>query len=370
MAVGVALNVQAVYSVAVGDASAVDPLQEVTSFESVSLSFSLDAGSECSFTVPGQSAAARQISELASDVWLYRDEVLVNRFRVIGVGQVWGPDGDDTVSITAVSYKRLLHSRHVQFGATYTGEGQADIIADLVATTQATAGGDWGVTAGSLDNDGRFRDRTYVPGENIGTILENLSAVIDGPSWDIDGSLELNVRSGRAETFPVQTVPIMLGATARGLSRAAGTGSFANSVFVDGAVGTVPVRVDAADILVDPRGRWELTAGFPNVNLQDTLDEKADGLVEVLKSPLAQWSCDVEPSRYLTDCYFEPGDLVQVVVPATVAAPIGVPGFSEWGQVMSVSAVFTGDGDLSVSMEVIEVPDSVLSALGLEEGGS
>ena len=362
-------NVPASYSLAVGDATAVDPLQEVASFDSVNIAFSLDAGAECSFTVLGNSATAQTISELTSDVWLYRDSLLVARFRIVGIGQTWGPDGSDEVQVTAVSYKRLLHSRHVGYRTTFDQVGQADIIASLIADTQSRPGGDWGVINGTLDNDGRIRDRTIEAGENLGSMLENFSAIIGGPVWDIDGDLRLQVRSGRVETFPVQHVPLMLGANVRALSRAAGTGEYANSVFVDGDNGlTSPVWADAAGITSDPRGRWERAAGFPNVSLQATLQEKAEGLVNEYQSPLSQWSCDVEPSRYLTDCSFEPGDLVSVVVPETAAAPVGVPGFFVYGQVMAVNVTFTADGDFTVGMEVIEVDASLMPAGVVESG--
>ena len=344
-----------IFTVAVGDSSASIPKQEITSFDSMSLNSSLDGGSDVAFTVPGNSATARLINELASDVWVYRNGSIFQRYRIVGVGQTWGPDNDDVVSVQGVCYKRIVNARHLQAPLSFTDTGQADIVAAIYAHTQSQPGGDWGVTDGTLDNDGRFRDRSYALGENIGTILSNLSGVLGGPSWGVSGDLTLEVRSSDPATFPVQGVPLMLGGTARSLTRNAGTGEFANSVFVDGDSSvTYPVTADVANILTDPRGRWERAAGFPNVTEQATLAEKADGLVAQYASPVATWSCEIEASRYLTDAPFSPGDLVTVVVPETVAAPIGNPGFSVTGQVMNLALGFTADGALSVSMEVIE----------------
>lgn len=350
-----------VFTVAVGDAQAAAPKQEVASFDSLSLSMSLDAGSDASFTIPGSSPSANVVNELASDVWLYRFGSIIARYRIVAIGQAWGEDGEDVVSITAVDYKRLLNARHLQSSMTFTDRGQADLVADLIEHTQSQTGGDWGIVNGVLDNDDRERDRSYVIGENIGSLLANLSSVIGGPSWSIDGHLRLNVRSGRSSTFPVQAIPIMLGGTARGLERSSGASDFANSVFVDGDNAfTVPATANSAGIVDDPRGRWERAEGFPSVVLQQTLQEKAEGLVDQYATPVATWSCDIEPSRYLTDAAFSPGDLVTVVVPATVAAPIGNPGFSVTGQVMNVALSFTGDGELSVGLEVIETPGVLL----------
>lgn len=360
MAVGVALT-EETFTVAVGDSSASGPLQEVASFDSMSLNSSLDGGCEVAFTVPGESATARLINELASDVWVYRAGGIFQRYRVVGVGQTWGPDGDDVVSVQGVCYKRIINARHVQSPLTFSNTGQADIIAAIYAHTQTQTGGDWGITNGTLDNDGKFRDRSYVLGENLGSILDNLQGVIGGPVWRISGDLTLEVRSGDPATFPVQGVPLMLGGTARSLTRNAGTGEFANSVFVDGDSSvTVPAVADDANILSDPRGRWERAEGFPNVSLQATLQEKAEGLVEEYASPVATWSVEVEPGRYLTDAPFSPGDLVTIVVPETVAAPIGNPGFSVTGQVMNLALAFSADGALSVKMEVVETPGALV----------
>lgn len=352
-----AVETEGIFTVAVGDSSASVPKQEVASFDQMALSSSLDGGCDVSFTVPGNSATARLINELASDVWVYRHGSVFQRYRIVGIGQTWGPDNDDVVSVQGVCYKRMMNARHVQGALSYSGVGQADIVAAIVAHTQSQTGGDWGITNGTLDNDGQFRDRSYVLGENIGTILSDLSEEIDGPAWRVTGDLKLEVRSGDPATFPVQGVPIMLGGTARAFTRNAGTGEFANSVFVDGDSSvTVPSVADMPNIADDPRGRWERAAGFPNVVQQTTLDDKAAGLLAEYASPVAVWSCEIEPSRYLTDAPFAPGDLVSIVVPETVAAPIGNPGFSVTGQVMNLSLGFTADGELSVSMEVVETP--------------
>lgn len=346
------------FSFAVGPANG-NPVQEVASFDSVSLGMSFDTGSDLSFAIPGNSPTARLISELASDVWMFTNGAITGRFRIVAIGQSWGPNNEDEVAVSAVCYKRLMSSRLLTPAANleYTNTPQADLIADIIDRLQSLEGGDMGIdTAGGvLDSDGRNRDRTFVAGENVGTILENLSGVIDGPWWGIDGHLNLNVLPGRPEAWPERSMPVMLGATARSLSRGAGTGEFANAVFVDGdSDSTTPVMATAAGLSSDPRGRWERAVGFPNVTLQTTLTEKANGLIADFGSPLAQWSCEIEPGRFLTDADYRVGDRVTIVVPETVAAPIGNPGFSTTGQVMSTSLSYSADGALDVSMEVIE----------------
>lgn len=346
-----------VFTVAVGDWQDDDPTQEVGQFGSIAISSNLDSGCEIAFDVPGNSPTARTISELASDVWLYRTGTKLHRYRVIAIEQTWDPDGGDIVSVVAVCYKRIQNSRHVLSELTFSNTPQADIILGLIDHTQAQPGGDFGITAGSLDSGGRNRDRTYGAGENIGKLLSDLSAVIDGPWWEVNAEKQLIVQP--YDSFPTRAVPIELGATARSLSRGSGASEFANAVFVDGDDAfTVPVVREAGDILTDPRGRWERAAGFPNVSLQDTLVQKSEGLVANLRTPLAQWSCEIEPSRYLMDAGFSTGDFVTIVVPPTTAAPVGNPGFSVPAQIMDLQLAVDADGAAAVSVQAIEVrPD-------------
>lgn len=343
-----------VFTLAVGPWQDTQPSQEIGQFGSVSVSSNLDDGVEVSFDIPGRSPTARAIDELATDVWLYRESVAFVRARVVSVVQTWGPDGDDLVSVTAVDYKRLLNARHVWSPLTYSGVDQAQIVLDVINHTQALTGGSLGIIAGTL-GAGFARDRTYKIGENIGKVLGDLSGVINGPWWGIDADRQLNCFPYFA--FPVRDTPVMLGATARSLTRQSGASEFANAVFVDGDdAATVPVQVEDVNVGTDPRGRWERAAGFPNVVLQPTLDEKADGLLEASESPIAQWSCELEVSRFLTDLDVSPGEYVEVVVPPSVVAPIESPGFSVGCQVMSLSLALSGDGAASVSVELIEVP--------------
>lgn len=352
---GVDVAVADVFTLGVGPWTNSDPIQEVGLFGSASVSLSLDAGPTVTFDLSGDSPGARQIDELATDVWVYLNGVTIARCRVVSVQQMFGPNGDDSVNVTAVGYETLMTARHVQSPLSYAGTDQAQIVWSLIQHTQAQPGGDLTITAGVLDGGSVNRDRLYEIGANIADSLANLSAVSDGPWWGIDGELVLNVHP--FSTFPTQPTPIMLGVTARSLSRDSGASTFANSVITTGDNDlTVPASVDDANIAIDPRGRWEKIAGFPNVIQQVTLVEKADGLIEAARSPLAKWNCDIDSARFITDGAYRPGDFVKIVVPATTVAPIGVPEYSVDGQVMSMTLTIDASGESSVNVQCVEVP--------------
>lgn|GEM_PF-3116117 len=343
-----------VFTLGVGPHTGAQPIQEVGLFGTASVAMSLDTGPTVTFDVAGDSPGARQIDELATDVWVYLNGATIARCRVASVQQTFGPDGDDTVNVTAVGYEALMTARHVQSPLVYAGVDQAQIVWALIQHTQAQAGGDLGITAGTLDGGSILRDRAYLMGENIADILSNLSATFDGPWWGIDGLLNLNVHP--FSTFPTLSTPIMLGVTARSMTRNSGASTFANSVIADGDANfTTPVSVDDAGIAADPRGRWERIAGFPLVTDQSTLVENADGLLQSARSPIASWSCQIDASRFITDAGYMPGDFVKIVVPASTVAPSGVPEFSVDGQVMSMTLTIDASGESSVDVQCVEV---------------
>lgn len=340
------------FTLAVGPWTGGAPTQEIGTFGSVSVSSNLDAGKMVTFDVPGESPTARQIDELATDVWIYKNGVPDSRCRVINVQQSWGPSGEDTVTVNAACYKRLFNSRHLQTDLSYSSVDQAQIIWGLIQHTQAQAGGDFGITAGSLAT-GNARDRNYEAGSNIGKLLDDLSGVIDGPWWGINALLELDVLL--YESFPTLTTPIELGATARSISRKSGAALFANSVWVSGDnSATTPVSGDAPNVGTDPRGRWERFQGYPGVVLQTTLAERADGLLEAARSPVAQWSCELDVARFLTDLPVSPGNFVELVVPPSVVAPIGTGSLLKIGQVIQTDLSLSADGSATATCEVVE----------------
>lgn len=340
------------FVLAVGPWTDSAPSQEVRRFGTVSYRSYLDGGVDISFDVPGNSPSAAELSELYTDVWLYRNEVPYARCRVVSLVQTWGADGEDVVQVQAVDYKRLLNARHVQSTLNYATTAEASIIWGVIQHTQALDGGDLGITAGTLTS-GTNRDRTYYAGDNIGKILGDLSGVIDGPWWEIDPTLALNVHP--YDDFPVQGTPLMLGATARMMARKSGAGLFANSVFVSGDNNqTTPVSLDSTDVSTDPRGRWERSAGFPTTTLQDSVQEKAEGFLAETERPPVQWSVELEPERWLTDADFIRGDEVTLLVPEnSVAAQ--VPGAGVQTRVTTLSFSLTADGQLNVTAELLEL---------------
>lgn len=340
------------YKFAVGPRTGSDPVMEISSFSNIDCMFNLDAGDQVSFEIPASAAEARYISELATDCWLFNGDVKMQRFRVISADAAWDGDGGSSLAITAVSYKRLLFGRHCRSTLVYSSDDQAQIIWETIQHVQAQTNGDLGITAGTLNGGGILRDRTFEEGENVGKVLTDLSGVVDGPTWKIDADLVLTVMMDA--DFATLATPVELGVAARSMSRKSGAASFGNAGFVDGdSSATVPEWFEPPSLALDPRGRWEVAAGFPSVVLQSTLAEKVEGLVSDAQSPIAQWSVEVDPARFALDLPVKTGDKVLLVWPESLFTPVG---YSDkvFGQIMTVSLKLADSGEVVVTAEIIE----------------
>lgn len=338
-------------TIAVGPASGSVPVQELTTFGTVSVKSNFNDGDDVSFDALGRSSEAPFIDELATDVWMTGP--IIQRFRLTSVNQSWDADGGDVLSCTAVSYKRLLKARHVgPGGLEFAGVDQGDIVWEFWQHTQARVGGNLGVTKG-LSITGVERDRTYVEGDNLGDLAANLQNVIDGLWWEVDAAKVYSARL--PDSFVLQPQPVEVGVNARTLQRKSAADRFANVVFADADdSATTPVWVEASGLASDPRGRWERAFGWPTVTEQTTLQEHAEGALQESSTPLTSWSIELDPSRWLHDSLYLPGDLIVLVVPPSTAAPIGAGGGRVVVQVSEMSVGISADGAVVPQLACIE----------------
>ncbi|MET0578773.1 MAG: hypothetical protein ABW122_08945 [Ilumatobacteraceae bacterium] len=340
-------------TLAVGPANSSSPVQEVTFSGSVTLLLDLEAGSNLQFVTRATSPEAAHISELATDVWLLGD--IQQRFRAWAVWQEWFQNGQDNVSTMAVTYKKLLSRRLVVApeGLSFTDTDLGSTIWGMWQHTQSQPGGNLGVTLGSPVSTGLVRTRTYKYGENLGQQAED--EYEEGMTWSIDQNLVY--RANLIDAGPWIGTPLHLGANVRAMQRASGS-DFANAVFgdADDATTTGVWRV-AADVATDPRGRWELAKGWPTVKLQETLDDRTAAFLEQSYTPVAHWNIEMEAARWVADSRIMPGTFCVLVVPRSLAAPVGEPAERIVVLVTQLSVNFDEDGGLNINSVVMERPD-------------
>jgi hypothetical protein len=348
------------FTLGVGSALQGRPSQIINDFSAWTLNNNLDEGCSLSFSSRGQSLGAALIQELETDVYIYKNGVLFQRFRITNLTQRWNSDGEDIIDVSAICYRRLLKSRHVITPLAFSGVGHGDIIWALIDHTQSQPSGDLGITIGSLDNS-VLRDRSYITGDNIFDAITDFTRVSDGIAWDITPNLELVVRP--LFDYPLRRTPIELGATARSMQRPSNAENFANVSIVSGdGEATTPVVLGTPGLVFDPRGRWEKIAALPGEQFQSALSERAFGTLDTALSPPSTWTVDMVPFRFFTDLDLEIGQLVALVEPPTIAYRRG-PADAVLLQIVDRTVAQTSDGDFDISVSGVEItpPNPILT---------
>jgi hypothetical protein len=326
------------------------PSQPVTSFGSVSGAIDIDLnGASIQMVTLGNAPEAKYIDELASDLWLLGDFPM--RYRVWAVWQDFDKDGDNRISFQAVTYERIMNRRLVGAGGlAYTNTDVGTIVWNAIQHSQAKAGGDLGLTAGTIAT-GVLASIDWEPGENIGQSITELMKAT-GCYWVVDADRAVNVYV-RADTTP-KTQPIGLGINLHALQRASGGANFADSVYMSGSTATVPVFEVSATVATDPRGLWEVAVARPTETLQAGLDTAAEGELAERFQALSRWNATYITEHWIGASRIKPGDWAILKVPPTLAGPLDPIPTEVLVECVSMSMQFNGDGGLEVKVVLEE----------------
>lgn len=343
------------FTLAVGPASASDPTVEIIDWDYWEVEDNLDSGAGMSFSCRGNSTASQAIDELATDVWLYQDSTLIYRMRIVSVEQIWGSDGEDTITVTAIDYKRILKARVVQTGGIgFPNFTYATVILGLIEYTQLQTNGDLGITPGITPILPSLVSPFYNEGTNIYDAIQEFTQLVDGVNWYIDANRQANIHL--LGGFRVQTTPIVLGVNARQMTRPSSSAHFSNVAVVTGntlAVGAVTAT--SPTIAIDPRGRWERFQSYGSETSSSALQNLADGLIDVAISPQSTWNVAMEPSRYFYDSEFIVGDSAVLAQPRSTVYPIGTPAPSVEVEVLARNIRQQASGEIEITISAVEL---------------
>lgn len=266
------------------------------------------------FQLDGDDRICNQIVELASDVVLYRQNLLnvTNQRRFRGRVTLVEDDVQSdnyNVNVAAQAYGQLLQTRGVPDpGVTYSQVEQMTIVQNLIALTQAQTSGSLGITTGTLSGTAQLRDRTFPPANpSIGKLIDDMSNVSNGYDWWIDELLQLQIRSPRRvrDFNDVLNYP----GNVHSLKRSSTVAQFRNWVRETGEPSTTPAIASA---LPDTRGRFELSEANSGVVIQQTLVERAAGVLASRSTPRANYIVTLEQGVWGTQFVSEPGDIMRM----------------------------------------------------------
>jgi hypothetical protein len=291
-----------------------DPQAELTAATSRRVTFRLGEPADAAFSLDGRHEQALGITELATDLWCYRDRTLLFRGRI-------GTNSDDltpdthSCTFNAPDYRALLDRRflHDTDKLSFVTEDQADIAWQLAQIAQGKTAGDLGITRGVGQSTGNLRSPTYRAGEPIGASIGQIGDVESGFDWEIDAQLRLNIftpERGRATEEVLD-----YGGAVTHISRALAPSDYANAVRATAdADPRAPEYREAADLATRPEGRFEASRGFPGILEQSTLAARATALLADAQVLRPSYTLTFKAGRYPGTEALWLGDTALVVI--------------------------------------------------------
>lgn len=326
--------------------------RELNAASSRKVTFSLTEPHEASVVIDGFDLAAREIVELATDLYVFRRRdpedarELLYRGRIGNTADAMRADGHE-VTVPSTSYKGVLQRRLLMTGfasansaytvgdSSGTGRGQRwnqidqmQIAWELVDGIQQLSNGDLGIVNGVGQSSGKLRDRTFQMGDSIAEQLDSLSDVIDGFDWDItptytNGASGLQLdRWYRARGTVRNEVLAFLqsGSNLLSVQRQVDSSDFANAIRSKGRApessgsvqGVEPAPVERY-ATPGPEGRWDKLFDEDSTTAAG-LAERADWRVADASLIRPSYTVELKPGVWRGPDHFWLGDTVKLVV--------------------------------------------------------
>lgn len=336
---------------------------DLTTARSRQLVQTWDNPAQLAFTMNGTDPAAALIVELETEVMAWRwDENAtlgindVPLFRgIVTQSEEQITEQEHTVNFVCQDYLAMLARRFFTSPITYTQNDQDALVQAFVRVATLPQSGS-GITFGpggylpiysvqtNADGSrrpaasGQLRDRTYPAGADLATTLDDLAKIINGFDYDIIPAQQAVQRGTASPTnnqdvirvfYPYQgvqrfDVPLVFGANVATVDRTISSGDYANFWRVIGDIppgaadGTPPMyseqwNADTNNVTVTPIGLWMQTDNAADVNIQSTLDQKAQGDLAYAGIVTASYTLGLRPGWYV---YGKPnmGDICPVIV--------------------------------------------------------
>jgi len=371
-------------SFATGGFARTTGIGEITDARSRRLEIGWNEPAKLTFTIDGRSPSAALIQELTTDIMAWRwdpeDGTEHLMFRgVVSATEDTISEQAHTVNVTATDYFGMLLRRYLNPAAdlVYTQTDQDTIVADLRTrgtTGQAPAAGTPSFAPGSflpldvvrVNSDGsaraalsgQLRDRTYTGGSVIGSLISDLSAVINGFDFDIQPAADVAGIDHLRVWFPSRGVSrtdlaLVYGSTVSALTRSVASSEYSNYIRVLGDNGGTPPQMiaeawnaDANDVGRIPVGLWAAADSQSDVKVAATLKQKADGDLALQGVLVPSYSLTLRPGWYRPG-FPAIGDTVPLVVKSgrlDVSATVRVIGLN-----YSISDDATEDVEVAVA---------------------
>lgn len=302
-------------------------VSDLQGISDLNLSVNLNDSDKLTFSMNGLHPDAKLVHELLSDVLVRRNGINLFRGRV-------GPSSDSldgskhSVSYTCFSYREVLKRRLIYATDTVLTYAQTtlrdleDIGWNLITTTQTRSGrsGNLGITRAGIST-GLKVNKVFEAGQEIGSLLDQLTDDDPGMEWEIDPNLVYRTY------YPLrgnQTDEHLLdyGGNVSAVDRQVETADYSNVLYASGGAPTgggsapAPFVNETSTVIANQayEGRWE--TGYANQNAITAAQLTAAANGELLKRGVFApgYSMSLKPGAWdgPTDLWI--GDKCRVVV--------------------------------------------------------
>lgn len=282
-------------------------------WQSISATQSFE-GMDCTIDVPGAEPTLRYAIEMVSDIKLYRDNVLVHRFRLVEAAHSFD-ENHHTVNLIFHSYKLLLQRRILKTDLDLSMD-QHTWAWYLVNYTQQfmSLGLNNGTTPAGVTRSRKIRN-----GTTIRDAIDDVAAVDGGFDWWFDNELYLRCQTPRR--LKARDIEWGWGAQVRSFTRESVAKSYSSGVLLLGSQNTVtlpsgttypPPNPVYYELRNKPYGLWETTFSYPDIVTQQSLADRAVYHSRDSSMMKPTYSLTLEPSIW--DPSFAPGDTLTLRV--------------------------------------------------------
>jgi hypothetical protein len=271
-------------------APTLDKIDEIIIHEKLSWSTELggDGGFITFAAVPDQQSqdiknVLIDIAETACEIWLYRDDVLVQAGPVIGV-QTQGP----TIVVIARALAYYLRYMFISPSLSYEDIDQYTIGKGIIDQWQNKTFGHFGIETSSIGTSGSTRSIEYSKYEspNVFRKLEQLSDNVSGFEWYVDPNTRAMIFTDRRGSDKSNDVILDSRAVLSPSTHfSVAQGDYANNIYAVGSSveeGDPKIGLKTNQTAIEKFGRVGAAATVDEADTQQTVDDTAQSMLDTL----------------------------------------------------------------------------------------
>lgn len=323
-----------------------DPAQEeeVRFLEKPTVTWRLRSPSSLAFSLPADFPQADKIEDLETDAYIRIGGELVSRMRCGKTTDNGGPESV-TTNFPFIDYRGVLQRRSLRPGMTleYASMEQASILWGVMQDLQGITNGDYGIVQGVGSSTGVSREWTFSAGDMAGRKFQEIADRAGGFDWDVGPAMELDLYY--PERGISKDVVLEYGKNVKAFNSSRDVGTYATDLLTSGGEGTTPVEDSAGALGSADTGVWDAVANFPDVTLQQTLQDHGDWKMTELNKVDRSFYLELVSGFWEGPSQFFIGDSVSLRIKAGRTDFFGVVRITE----MTYSQ--TGDGGETVRIK-------------------